>query len=42
MRDRLIAFGIVLSLLIVSALIVSQTECKDGAKIGSKILIQGC
>jgi len=42
MRDRLIAAGIVIGLLILSALIVTQTGCKDGNKIGSKILIQGC
>ncbi len=42
MRDYLLAAGIVLALLIVSALIVAGTECKAGPKIGSKVLIQGC
>lgn len=42
MRNRLIAAAIVIGLLILSVLIVSNTECRDGQKIGSKILIQGC
>lgn len=42
MRDYLIAAGIVLALLIVSALIVANTECTAGPRIGSKIIIQGC
>jgi len=42
MREYLTAAGIVLALLILSALIVTQTECRDGNRIGSKILIQGC
>jgi len=41
MRDYLFAAGIVLALLIVSALIVAGTEGKAGPKIGSKVLIQG-
>lgn len=42
MRNRLIAAVIVLALLIVSALIVANTECTAGQKLGSKFIIFGC
>lgn len=42
MRDRLIAFGIVVAVLTVSALTMTSAECSSWPKIGSKIIIQGC